>query len=52
MKVVYYPIDIFASCLLFKKAKGLFRHFKIKSYSTSYKYEFKLIDLLVNLLII
>jgi hypothetical protein len=45
-------LDIAAAYLLLTRASTLFRHFRIRSYSTSHRHHFKLLDLLTTLFVV
>jgi hypothetical protein len=45
-----YLLDVVAVRLLYVRSKRLFRHFKIRSYTTAYKHYFKILDLASNIL--
>lgn len=49
---IMYLLDLIALCLLFRRSRGLYRHFKIRSYTTPYKNHFKLFDLFSNIIAI
>lgn len=46
---IMYMVDFGAVWLLLRRAKGLYRHFKIRSYTTPYKNHFKIFDLFSNI---
>lgn len=45
-------LDIAAAYLHLTRAGSLFRHFRIRSYSTSHRHYFKLLDLLTTLFVV
>jgi len=47
---IFYLIDLVASYYMYVKARRLFYHFKIDSYTTPFKYYFKILDLVWNII--
>lgn len=47
---IFYIIDLVASYFMYVKARRLFYHFKIDSYTTPFKYYFKILDLVWNII--